>query len=356
MSIAIPRSMADMTPGWVTEALRDSTGGATVTGVAVEPLSEGVGFIGEVAKLELTYGGDGSGPSSVIAKIPIDEPGGRAFGLDNRLYERESAFYAEMAADVEIPVPGCYHNAADAEAGQFCLLLEDLGSLSTVDQTAGANVEQAASVLEAIAPFHVRWQGERGDRFDWLPRINGPMTVGFISGYDAARERLHTNFSEHLDERNEETAARLAPHKYEVLDRIDALPSSVTHGDLRLDNMFFDDGKVVLFDWQVMTRTTPIYDVVYFLGTNLSPETLTDHHEHLLGVYADAISGSGGTALSVDEMMSIAQTIWGAFLFLGTVLLTQLDFSSDLGTAFFNALYERGTNAANVFNVHDLAI
>jgi hypothetical protein len=356
MTTEIPQSMSQMTPSWFTQALAPITGGATITDVAIEPLSEGVGFIGEVAKLELTYAGDVSGPTSLIGKIPIAEPGGRALGLDLRLYEREAAFYRQMASQVKIRVPTCYYNAADVEAGQFCLLLEDLGSLSTIDQRDGASVEQAIAVLEAIAPFHARWQGDRADQFDWLPRINDPMMVGFMSGYDAARERMRADFADHLDERNEATADRLAPNKFEMLERINGLPSTVVHGDLRLDNMFFDKAGVVLFDWQVLTRTTPMYDVVYFLGTNVSASTLTNHHEQILKAYADAVSGSGGSALSVDEMMSAAQTIWGALLFLGPVVLTQLDYSSEAGTALFNAVYERYTNAANVFNVHDIVV
>ena len=353
---AIPQSMADMTPHWLTEALCDAIGSSRVTSVEVRPLSEGVGFIGEVAKLELGYDRDDAGPSSVIAKIPIGDPGGKALGLGLRLYEREAAFYSEMASQVKIPVPTCYYNSANVETGEFCLLLEDLGSLATIDQRVGATLEQATTVLEAIAPFHARWQANRGDQFDWLPRFNDETIAGMIGGYELARDHLHSEMPELINERLEATAARLATDKLALLDKVDALPVTIVHGDFRLDNMFFDELNVVLFDWQVLTRVTPMYDVVYFLGTNVTPEILTLHHEDLLEAYGDALAGSGGPRFSVDEMMSIAQTIWAPFVLLGSVLIAQLDFSSETGTALVTANYERGLNAADVFRVHDYEI
>ena len=121
-----------MTPEWVTEALGpELLDGAQVTGVSITSLSEGVGFIGEVSKLVLTYDDrPDEAPEAVIAKIPIGDPGGRMIGTMMRLYERESIFYASMAHELQLRVPRSFYNGADTETGDFCLLLEDLGHLS----------------------------------------------------------------------------------------------------------------------------------------------------------------------------------------------------------------------------------
>ena len=195
-------------------------------------------------------------------------------------------------------------------------------------------------------------RGDRGAEFDWLPAADDPMMVAFINRYEQAREKLVTEMPDLIDPETDETALRLSAFKHELLAGLAQLPATINHGDFRLDNMFFDNDEVVLFDWQGMTRISPLNDVVYFLGTNISPELLTDHHESLLTSYADALADAGGRSVSLDEMMSNCQQLWATFLLLGTVLVGELDFTSEQGIALFAAANERSINAARVFDVH----
>ena len=230
MTLNIPSSTADITPDWLTAALgADVLQGAQVTAADVTSLSEGIGFIGEVARVELTYDdAPDTAPSTLIAKMPIADPGGRMIGQMLRLYEREANFYEHMASELKIRVPRCFHNAADVEAVQFCLLLEDLGGLATIDQRDGADFEQAASILRTIASFHARWDGGRGDKFDWLPRMNDPMMIGFADRYDDAHAALLEAIPDKVDPQMDANTARLAPHRVALADQVAALPSGVT--------------------------------------------------------------------------------------------------------------------------------
>ena len=119
--MSVPKSLDELTPGWLTDTLR--SGGVidnaqAVRSVEWERLAEGVGFIGIVARARLTYGGEGAGPKSVIVKLPTTEPGARALGNMYGLYEREVRFYSDIAPRAGVTVPRSYLAAWDAGAGQ----------------------------------------------------------------------------------------------------------------------------------------------------------------------------------------------------------------------------------------------
>src|SRR5688500_3482178 len=88
----MPKHVADVTAEWLTAAWR--SGGAIDAarrGLAVEcqQAAAGVGFMGEVARLLVTYAG-GDGPSTVIAKVPTQDENVRAMLAPARVFEREA--------------------------------------------------------------------------------------------------------------------------------------------------------------------------------------------------------------------------------------------------------------------------
>ena len=64
----IPNQATDISADWLNEQLGDEFG--TVQAVRCEHIGEGVGILGEVARLHLDYADGQSGPASVIAKCP----------------------------------------------------------------------------------------------------------------------------------------------------------------------------------------------------------------------------------------------------------------------------------------------
>src|SRR5215831_5891973 len=67
-----------------------------VRSVEIEPIGLGVGFLGQVARLHLTYnGGDDAAPTTLVGKLPTVDPGGREICRIFKLYEREIRFYRE---------------------------------------------------------------------------------------------------------------------------------------------------------------------------------------------------------------------------------------------------------------------
>ena len=76
----IPTSLAAITPAMMTEALRaNGFDDAEVASIDVERIAVGEGFLGELARLSLSYGA-GSGPATAIGKIPTTDSGLKPIG------------------------------------------------------------------------------------------------------------------------------------------------------------------------------------------------------------------------------------------------------------------------------------
>ena len=107
MGIEVPSQVEDISADWLNRQF-GLAGFAfpAVVEITSERIGEGVGFIGQLHRLTVSYADDaaatdGSAPTSLIAKMPTNDPGGRMLGTMMRLYEKESGFYGQLAADME---------------------------------------------------------------------------------------------------------------------------------------------------------------------------------------------------------------------------------------------------------------
>ena len=78
MSSTLPTTTSEVTAEWLTSALQTSgtlPSSATVAEVTIDPAAAGIGFMGEVGMVGVTYEGDAAGaPSSVVVKFPTASP------------------------------------------------------------------------------------------------------------------------------------------------------------------------------------------------------------------------------------------------------------------------------------------
>ncbi len=128
----IPGSFDDITPAWLTDALR--SGGHLPTGsvrsIRRERIGEGSGFMGQISLLVVDYvGAAAETPSSFVVKMAADPGPNRDMGVNYRIYEKESRFYAELAPQVDLRTPTPYVNRFDPESHSFVLLLENLAPM-----------------------------------------------------------------------------------------------------------------------------------------------------------------------------------------------------------------------------------
>ena len=323
----IPERLDDLTPEWLTTALREGgnlpeTG--VVTSVEREMLGEGEGFMGDIARLRLTYEGE-EGPASVVAKMPRLE--NRAFGELVGVYEREGCFYEEFSDDVPVAVPDLYYNDFDRNAvsdrqkgtlsvanrapqwlmprltrvalwsagrrkRRYLLLMEDLGDAKPGDQLAGADAGTCEVVLTAIARLHASfWESSALDDRYWLVPLAGDSRVRqsmFLEMLGTFRER----HPEVVDDEFERVVDWVGENGVETIERMQReAPETLVHGDLRLDNLAFRE-EPVYFDWQAIRRGPAAYDVAWFLSGS-SDDMTPDDEAELLRSYHGALEAHG---------------------------------------------------------------
>ena len=340
MAEDIPTTLGAVDAAWLTQALRDAgelADATTVTSSSQTLLGVGEGFMGELARVELTHDGDDA-IESVIIKIPTTVEENRGAGQLLGIYEREVKAYRDLLPELDVPTP-TLHTArlspdatgvADAErlakadrlpiwllrimmkremktgdVPPAFLMLEDIRDAECGDQVVGCSPEQAAAVMRVTARFHAStWGGRVPANCDWLTRG------------DIAPRIFHAVYLMHRKEFNTLVQDWMTPHSKHVLREIkrsgltrirdvhQQIPVCVLHGDYRLDNMFFrDDGQVrAVIDWQIPTFGPAVLDLTYFLTGSLDAATPESVIDDLLGVYHDELAASGVADYSFADL------------------------------------------------------
>lgn len=328
----LPATPEGLTPEWLSAVLHGGgfAPGAAITSVTTEDIGTGVGFIGQVCRVKLEYAGaDGAGPASLIAKLPATDPGSRMVGVAFGMYEREVRFYRELAPELSMPSPACYHAAYDPAAGQSVILLEDLQGGQFGDQLAGATPEQAALAVDALARMHAEWWlSPRLGQFPWLTfaieNIRTPIMMMYEAAWRPAVERVGHLLTPAMIEMLPDMGKRCLV----AFDNIGALPLTLGHGDYRPDNLFFGGPEsprpLVVCDWQGPGKSPAVADIAYFIAGALHPDDRRAHEDELLRRYHNILLEGGVkdyslAALKDDYRAYFALTLAGAMVLCGTL-------------------------------------
>ena len=310
--LAIPTSPADLTATWLTAALRrgGAIGDATVMSATHELLGQGAGFIGQLARVSLTYDRavDGA-PATLIAKMPALDPGAREVASLYGLYEREYRFYLELADEITLRTPRCYYSAGDAEKVEYILLLEDLGATGRAgDQVAGCTAEEANLALSQLALHHARWwNNPRMTQIAWMQPgadlVNGAMT----QSYPAVWERSLELFGDRMPQPVRDVLPSLGPRITTLVASLADRPMTISHGDYRLDNLFFGNPgsgyELAVLDWQSPTMAWCAYDIAYFLYSNVDIETRRAHEMEILLGFHRTLVDNGVSDYAFDMLV-----------------------------------------------------
>ncbi len=358
-----PTSVGAITPEWLTDALRSTKviRDATVTSFETTILGEGAGFIGQLARLTLAYDQPEAGsPKALVAKVPAEAPENRQLGDLFRLYERECRFYEDLATRVELRTPRCYYVGMDTQRAEYLLLLEDLAPARVGDQLAGCSDAEVDLAIRDLASFHASWwEDPRVAELDWMPALNDPVIVGtLMQAYQDTWDQFLERFEAQLTSSMLRTAERFGKHCESVVDRLAEPPRTITHGDYRLDNMFFGTagGEPVLtmIDWQISTKGRGVFDVAYFLTGTLEPdERRSKEMGHLKRYHQDLVNGGVGDysfeQCFLDYRLSALFCLAYAVIAGGSV-----DLVNDRAVALANAIVERDFAAVEDLDAADL--
>lgn len=308
----IPANAEAITAEWLTGALRSS--GAidqtvAVTALETEPVGVGIGLVGCLARLTPTYAGDetlvAKAPAAVIAKFPAPEEGSRFVAMVLGMYRKEVGFYRNLAEQCQLPHAECYYADHDAESDDFIILMEDLATIDgtpsrIVDQIGGCDRADAEAAVDALADFHAGyWNDEALTTTDWLGALcDAPFPDAVAMSYDQSWEPVQELFGEYLTPEVKDFGDRFTELLPDLVARLSGGPFTLSHGDYRLDNIFFgpggpDSAALKVCDWQLVDRSRGARDLAYFTSQSLIPELRSEIERPLVERYVDRLAGHG---------------------------------------------------------------
>jgi hypothetical protein len=341
MGPTIPTSLDHFTPDWLSEAL-----GERVTAVEIEPVGQGVGILGLLARLHLTYADAGAdGPSTVVANIASSNPETVMVAVHYGFYLNEISFYRDCASTPGLRTPAVHYSDIDDTESTFVLLLEDLASSRLADQIAGCPPEDAARVIDAAAALHsFWWNSPKLDDLTWLRPVNNDAYKSAQEQYTAVWPGFVERFGDVLPARALAVGEAYQTRIADAFDwTVETRPLTIAHTDFRLDNLFFDnpDGSpVTVIDWQLSVRSMGPLDVSYFMAESMAPDDRRAHERPLLERYHAGLVAGGVTDYSFDELYDDYRTALVTQLTI-PVIAQSMDPGNDRGRKLMDAMVER---------------
>jgi broad specificity phosphatase PhoE len=344
-AVAFPKTVDDLTSDWLQKTMSPYIDGATITGFAPQVIGVGEGFMGQLARVALSYAEDSNtAPTSVVAKFAATRSDTREMARDQNLYRREIGFYRDIGQDVGIRVPVCYYRDFDEETQYFVMLLEDMAPGEPSDQVAGTSKETSRLVIERFARLHAKWwNSDKLDGYDWAKWIINEMSM------DEALTRLRESIKE-----VEETGSFDAyPEMKRLIYRLPPLfrmrpappyPFSLTHGDLRSDNIIQPSqsgGEFCVLDWQLAGKGDPVNDIARWLAQSITIEDRKETEQELLRLYYDKLVEHGVTGYSYKAFINGYKMNLVVILVMFSMTIDGVDRSSDRAKALFHQFYSR---------------
>jgi hypothetical protein len=350
---SIPVQVADITLDWLNEVLAGKAG--RIASFTEERFGEGVGILGELARLRLTYAAGESGPTTLIAKCQSPAPENIFLAQLMGFYLREVSFYREVADQVSVRVPKAYHVDSGADGVPFVLLLEAIEDAYCPNQIEGISVEEAERIIDTVAKLHAPfWGSPKLDTMAWLPPMNNPL---YKMGKDMALAKWPGFVEKFGPKLKPETMVGIEKSINVYPEMLDYVTSqgtpTLTHTDCRSENYLFGgsagDDVVTMIDFQLSTRHFGAWDLANLLGGSLTPEVRRANEEALIKRYVDAVASHGVTGYSVEQC---THEVHLAYLQMcsAIVITSELEGGNDRGRELLEQLYLRPLIAAQDHN------
>lgn len=290
-----PETLADLTPQWLSQAL-SPTLGVNVSVSAVEIVQQHDGTTGR-GLIRLSYHGDvgnrdaiaedhqgsSTAPQTLFVKLPPQDKMQRAFVTAAGMGRREVDFYLGPAQYLPVDVPRCYHAECDARGERYIMLLEDLNSRNCQFRNASRHysMEYVEQVVSDLGSMHGHFAESHRFQSDlnWLspPQFSasGPVLVErALSQHGATQEPLFSEFAEFY------LANAAAIH--DVWSR--GQPTLV-HGDVHDGNLYRYQDRAGFLDWALVSKSSGMRDLGYFLVGSVRPEDRRQHEAGLIELY-----------------------------------------------------------------------
>lgn len=315
---------SQISPAWLNQAFR--AGGAEypeVTRVTTSEAGVDQGVVSDLARCHLTFAEDlDASPETVIVKLASSDPAARKLVRRLELQAREYTFYRRLGEELRQYIPRVFYADYDAETEGLVIVQEDLADKMQVDQVTGATAEQALSALRSLTAMHVQFLGRTRDAcFNsrvWRKlssRRYRELQAAYLWFLPSVRLEFRDQFSHGLYETARELGCALP---WFWRQSYTSTPLTFTHGDFRLDNLFFDcqdPDSLKMIDWQICSIGSGMRDVAYFLATNLEPEVRRSIERDAVAEYGAAMAEAGVSLEQDSWWLSYRLHALGNFLY-----------------------------------------
>lgn len=348
----IPLQTGDITAAWLNQVLADDPLVGTIADVRIESMGEGVGILGELSRLHLSYAHGASGPATLVAKCQSKFPENVFISSLMGFYTREVNFYNQLSSTLDLRVPRCHHADAAPGGAPFVLLLEEVTGARMIDQVAGATLADCEQVADVAAALHsTYWESPALYALDWLPPWNND---GYKAAKGLAQEKI-VAFEETWGSKVPADAmAWMHPFTDRYPDILDwwVAQGNVTlaHTDFRAENFLFGGSAgpdaVTLLDFQLMTRHVGVYDIANFLGASVTVENRRAWEQQILDRYHASLVATGVTGYTREQCQRdyrycTLQQAWAQ------IPISGVDPANERGRALLDAMITRSFQSAS---------
>jgi hypothetical protein len=302
----LPVTVEEITPDWLTAALRLRAPGVTVHGCEV------VNVINTTTtKVRLRLDRDQKAIAAGIPELVIVKGGFQPHSRElANMHLREVRGYRDVFPRVPLPTPACFFADFDAERLQGIVIMEDLVTrgVQFCHATNPQSYEQVAQRLSVLAAFHARtWDSsELTDGGQWADLVDFfDVMRGFFDKYTSSE-----NWERFINApRGAATSVRFHDREW-VIDswaRVtrygQSLPQCVLHGDVHLGNLYIDsDGGPGFLD-TLASRGPAMLEVSYHVSAAVDVADRPRWEGALVGHYLDELRRKGAEPPPFDQAM-----------------------------------------------------
>ncbi|MEZ0357973.1 phosphotransferase [Mycobacterium sp. SA01] len=348
-ALSVPADFAEVSPGWMTDALAAHYPSATVSDVAIDLRDDGTN---RRARLRLSYSA-GTGPATVFVKA-ADPDHKELIRMTSGMFHEPRLFSSGVALPLEHPI--VYAALIDEEAYDFCLVMEDLTARGADprDSLRPLTIDQARSGMRGLGRLHGRF---------WGDRVLQEPTLGWLEPFEPFDGLQYAPLPSALEQLDDSTPIDVLSLSIDQLVEevwkpyirtLTTSPQTLLHGDPHIGNTYVTpDDEVGFLDWQVARRGNWSLDVGYFLQGALTVEDRREHERALLEEYRDALGLPAEELPSSEEVWlryraSVAHglALWLATASSGGGLWQRLEVAVALAQRYANAYGDLDTPSA----------
>ena len=339
----LPLTVQDITPQWLTEALRQRHPDCEVQDVEIVDVIKGTST---KIRIRPRYCADPACvplPATLIVKggfeahSPAMQP----------MYLNEMRFYRDIQPQVSIRSPTCYFADTDADSHQSIVIMEDLArrGVEFCHPLRPQTYAQVSRRLAAIARYHAQtWNsGEfaAGGTLAWLGGRHEGWSLAYQQHYlEPAR------WDHYMQQPRAMVVPRRLCNRSWMMQALQYLadyhrqwPLCLHHGDTHLGNLYVEpDGEPGFFDAQV-SRGPWQLEVTYHVIAALDIADRRRWERDLLRDYLSALSAHGVAAPSFESAWEAhrREIVYGLFIFLINETRFQTEAINTAYTARFGA-------------------